>query len=477
MRMNSAIDQLSALKSGETSSAELVEIAIEQIQRVDGAINAVVVKDFSRARKMAKAADKDRKAGTDRPLLGLPLTVKEAFDVEGMPTTWGLPGKHVPAVTDAVVVERLRTAGAIILGKTNVATMLSDWQTANEVFGVTNNPWGNERTPGGSSGGSAAAVACGMVPLEFGSDLAGSLRIPAAFCGVFAHRPSHGIVPMRGFAPPMAPRIPISQPIDQSTLGPIARTAADLKLALDVIAGPDIPDSAAYRFSLPPARHSKLKDYRVLVLEEHPLVATAKDIRGVIDKLTKRLRSEGCHVGHNTSELPDMMDLTWTFSALLMSLMGADMSEDDYAAAAARADGKKGGMREHSLTMSHRDWVVLDRHRQTLAATWRDAFQRWDVVLCPVTPCTAFPHDGRPFEKRKLNVDGSKINYEKISFWTTLATPNGLPVTTIPIGLDREGLPIGLQVVGPRLEDYTSLEFADLLEHRLGYRYVAPPTH
>jgi amidase len=475
MPFQSATEQLEALRSGKVSSAELVESAIERIERVDERINAVVVRDFDRARNAARTADTDRKAGAQAPLLGLPLTVKEAFDVEGLPTSWGLPGIDAPAAADALLVERLRSAGAIILGKTNIATMLADWQTANPVFGVTNNPWDVERSPGGSSGGGAAAVACGLTALEFGSDLAGSLRIPAAFCGVFAHRPSHGMLPMRGFAPPMAPRTPIAQPVDQATVGPIARTAADLRLALDSVSGSDAPDSAAWRLWLRPARHLDLKDYRVLVLDEHPLVETSGDITAAVEELAKQLRNEGCSVEPGSREVPDMMDLTRTFSALLMSLMGVDMPEERYAAALASSRRKESDPREQSLTMSYRDWVLLDRHRLSLAACWAETFAGWDVVICPAAPCTAFPHQAQSFEQRKLDVDGSNINYEKISFWTALATPNGLPVTTIPVGIDRSGLPIGLQVIGPRLEDYTPVRFAELIESRLGYGFKAPP--
>ena len=206
MPFDSAAQQLRALQQHDVTSLDLVEAAIARIEEVDGKINAVVVRDFDRARQAALDADRERAAGGDRPLLGLPVTVKEAFDLEGTATTWGLPGSHVSASTDSALVERLRAAGAIILGKTNVAMMLADWQTTNPVFGLTRNPWDASRTPGGSSGGGAAAVATGMTALDFGSDLAGSLRIPAAFCGVWAHRPSHGLVPMRGFAPPMVPR-------------------------------------------------------------------------------------------------------------------------------------------------------------------------------------------------------------------------------------------------------------------------------
>jgi amidase len=352
--------------------------------------------------------------------------------------------------------------------------MLADWQSANEVYGVTRNPWDLERTPGGSSGGGAAAVASGMTALEFGSDLNGSLRIPAAFCGVFAHRPSYGAVPMRGFAPPMVPRGPVSQPIEQSTVGPIARSAADLKLALDLVAGADAPEKTAWRLTFPKPRHSQLRDFRVLVLDEHPLVPTSKEIAAAIEEVAKRLQAEGCKVGRKASEIPDMKDLNRTFSALLMSLMGVDMPETDYEAAAEHAEGSHGGQRDQSLTMSYRDWMLLDRHRLMLGAMWAKTFEHWDVVLCPATPVTAFIHDQRPIDERKIDIDGSKIAYEKMGFWTALGTPNGLPVTSAPIGLSDGGLPIGMQIIGPRLEDYTTIAFADLLERKLGYGFSAP---
>jgi amidase len=355
-----------------------------------------------------------------------------------------------------VVVERLRAAGAIILGKTNVPTMLSDWQTSNAVFGVTKNPWDITKTPGGSSGGSAAALASGMTALEFGSDLAGSLRIPAAFCGVFAHRPSHGLVPMRGFAPPMAPRTPIAQPVDQSVVGPLARSAADLCLALDVIAGPDVPDSTAYQLALPPPRHTALRDFRVLALDVHPMVPTSDSIRDALARLAGQLEREGCTVGRSAGEIPNMKDLTGTFSALLMSMLSADMPQ-----APANA-------------MSHREWIRLDRHRLELSAQWETTFQEWDIVVCPAAPTTVFPLDDRPFGQRIIEVNGSQVSYQTLPLWSALAAPCGLPVTTAPIGRDAAGLPIGVQIVGPRLEDRTPLAFAGLLESALGHRFVTP---
>jgi amidase len=474
MPFSTATQQIAALKSGKVSSLELVDAAIARIQECDGPINAVVVRDFDRARDAAKSADKDRALGNAKPLQGIPMTVKEAFDVAGLPTTWGVPGNDKPASSDAVLVERLRAAGAIILGKTNIATMLADWQSANEVYGVTSNPWDPGKTAGGSSGGGAAAVAAGMIAVEFGSDLAGSLRIPAAFCGVFAHRPSWGIVPMRGFAPPMAPRGSFAQPIDQSTVGPIARSAEDLRLALEAVAGPDAPDKTAWRLALPEARHSRLENFRVIVLDGHPLIPTDNEIRAAMEGVAQRLTDAGCRVGRQADQIPDMKDLARTFSALLMALMGIDTPEKEFDDAAARAAGEHGSQRDQSLTMRYRDWALLDRRRLLLCTQWAETFAQWDVVLCPAAPVTAFAHDQRPIENRKLDIDGSKIAYDKLGLWTALTAPNGLPVTTVPIGLSDAGLPIGMQVIGPRLEDYTPIAFADSLERQLGYGFKPP---
>jgi amidase len=446
---------LAALQSGAASAAELVDDAVARIERLDPPLNAVVVRDVDRARAAARLADEARARGETRPLLGVPLTVKEAIDVAGLPTTWGQPGASTPAAHDAVLVARLKAAGAIVLGKTNVATMLADWQTANPVYGVTSNPWDRTRTPGGSSGGAAAALAAGMTPLEFGSDLAGSLRIPASFCGVCAHRPSAGLVPTRGFAPPGAPRDDIAPPVDQAVLGPMARSAADLALALDVIAGPDADDAVAWRLQLPPPRATALRDFRVLVVDTHPLVPTAASIRGALDGLADELARAGCTVGRSDPELPDFREVTTLFTTLLSAFMGVDAPE--------------GGP-----STSHRDWVQADRRRYALAARWRRLFARWDVVLTPTAPTTAFPHDARPFDQRTLDVDGQAVPYRLLPLWTALPTPTGHPATTMPIGRDANGLPIGVQVIGPRLEDRTPIAFAGMVEALRG-EFGSPP--
>ena len=195
----SASDLIQALATRQISARELLDATITRIEALDPKINAVVVRDFDRAREAADAADAALGRGERRPLLGLPMTVKEQFNVAGLPTTWGYPRfRDWRPDVDALAVQRLKAAGAIIIGKTNVPVGLTDWQSYNEVYGTTNNPWDLRRTPGGSSGGAAAALAAGFVPLELGSDIGGSLRAPAHFCGVFSHKPSLDLIPQRG---------------------------------------------------------------------------------------------------------------------------------------------------------------------------------------------------------------------------------------------------------------------------------------
>ena len=267
-----------ALADRKISARELLDASISRIEALDPKINAVVVRDFDRARVAADAADAALARGERRPLLGLPMTVKEQLGVAGLPTTWGDPkAKDWKAEVDALAVQRLKAAGAVILGKTNVPIFLRDWQSYNEVYGTTNNPWDVSRSPGGSSGGGAAALAAGFVPLEFGSDIGGSLRAPAHFCGVFSHKPSLDLVPQRGAGPPRAPAIPVRG--DLAVIGPMARSAADLALALEVTAGPDeLSEGIGYKLALPPPRHEKLAEFRVLVIDKHPLCPTAASV-------------------------------------------------------------------------------------------------------------------------------------------------------------------------------------------------------
>ena len=472
-------DLVEALASRQVSSRELVDAAFARIEALDPKINAVVVRDFDRARTAADAADAALERGERQPLLGLPMTVKEQFNIAGLPTTWGFPKfKDWRPDADALAVQRLKAAGTIILGKTNVPLNLGDWQSYNEIYGTTNNPWDLTRSPGGSSGGGAAALAAGFVPLEFGSDIGGSLRAPAHFCGVFSHKPSLDLVPQRGALPPQTPAIPVRG--DLAVIGPMARSAADLALELAVVAGPDeLMEGIGYKVALPPPRHDKLADFRVLVIDEHPLCPTASSIRAALDGLAERLGKAGCTILRASPNLPDLALTSRVYRELLSAFFSADLPPDareriEAAAKALSPDEQSlaaSGLR--GATISHPEWIRQSRIRGGLRGRWQALFQEVDVVLCPPMPTTAFPHDHSPGFARKLEVDGAKIPYFDQSVWAGLATLNGLPATTMPIGHDDGGLPVGVQIIGGFLDDRTTIAFAGLLERE--FRGFTPP--
>jgi amidase len=472
---------VAALHEREVSAVELLDRSIARIEAYDGKLNAVVVRDFARARAAAAEADKALARGERRPLLGVPMTVKESHNVAGLPTTWGIPGtQYSQASDDSVAVSRLKAAGAVVLGKTNAPVMLADWQTYNPIYGVTNNPWDVARTPGGSSGGAAAALAAGYVSLELGSDLAGSLRVPADYCGVFALKPTHGLVPMRGFAPPGAPTLSVGVDVDLAVLGPMARSAGDLELALDVLAGPDDAEAVGYRLALPPPRHTDLQNFRVLVVDQHPLLPTANVVRSALGKVADNLRRVGSKVAQTSPLLPDLGHVGRTYVQLLMAFVGAYLPDDAYsqsqAAAAALSpdDASLSAANLRGTVMGHREWIRTDSIRTAVADQWRGLFRKWDVVLCPVMPTPAFPHDHSDMTARRIVVDGTEIPYMAQSMWPSVATLTGLPATAMPIGRSDDGLPIGMQIVGPYLEDRTTIAFAGLVEREFG-GFVPPP--
>ncbi len=469
------------LANRQISSRELVDSAIARIGAIDPKINAVVVRDFDRARAAADAADAALARGERRPLLGLPMSVKEQFNIAGLPTTWGHPKfKDWRPDADALAVQRLKAAGAIILGKTNVPVDLGDWQSYNEVYGTTNNPWDFGRSPGGSSGGAAAALAAGFVPLELGSDIGGSLRAPAHFCGVFSHKPTLDLVPLRGSGPPQTPAMPVR--VDLAVAGPMARSAADLALELQVLAGPDeLSDGIGYKLALPPPRHDQLADFRVLVIDEHPLCQTAASVSAALDGLADRLAKGGCTVLRKSSKMPDLARTTRNYVQQLAAFFSADLSPDERlrVEAAAQAlspdDLSITAARLRGLTMSHAAWIKTSRVRTGLRARWQALFQDVDVVLCPPMPTVAFPHDhSSPMMARELDIDGKKVPYGNQLAWAGIATSNGLPATTMPIAHTDGGLPIGVQIIGGYLEDRTTIAFAGLIEREFG-GFILPP--
>jgi amidase len=472
-----------ALLAKQVSALELTQDAISRIERHDASINAICVRDFSPALDAARAADQAIAKRVVRPLTGIPMTVKESYNVAGLPTTWGfIPQKDFIAQEDALAVARVKSAGAVILGKTNVPVALGDWQSYNDIYGTTNNPFNLGRTPGGSSGGSAAALAMGYGPLSLGSDIGGSLRAPAHFCGVYAHKPTLALVPSRGHTPPPLPALPVD--LDLAVVGPMSRSAGDLSDLLDVIAGPDeIADGRAYRLALPAARHTEIKAFRILVLDTHPLMPTATSIRAAIESLVEQLAKSGAKIARESVLLPDLVASSRLYMRLLMSFLSsgfplgvyegmkldaAKLKPDDMSLVAERLRG---------AVLSHRDWVNCDGLRPGLRAQWRAFFREYDAVICPIMPTPAYPHDHtKDHRARRIVVDNHEYPYMDQLVWPGVATCPGLPATSIPIGLSPEGLPIGVQIIGPWLEDRTPLKLAELIENAYG-GFVPPPAY
>ncbi|MBF6285695.1 amidase [Nocardia cyriacigeorgica] len=470
-----AVELAAALRAGDVTSVELTDEAIARIERDDETINAICVATFDRARADAHRADQARARGEDRPLLGIPVTVKESFNMAGLPTTWGMPqhANHIPA-EDAVQVTRLKDAGAVILGKTNVPVMLRDIQSFNDIYGTTSNPWDHSRTSGGSSGGSAAALAAGFGALSIGSDLAGSLRTPAHFCGIYAHKPTLGLVPTRGMVAPPAPALPVD--LDLAVAGPMARTARDLTLLLDVMAGPDpLTHGIAYDLALPPPRHQRLSDFRVLIIEDHPLIPTGSAVRAGVNRVAEALADENARVERHSPLLPDPAEAATIYMTLMMSNAAAGLPLDAYqqlhtkAAALDGNDHSLDAARLRGMVLSHRDWVAADHRRELHRQGWRRLFAEFDAVVCPITPTPAFPHnhDGG-LDNRRIDIDGTEYPYFDQLVWAGMATMPGLPATAIPTGRSPEGLPVGVQLIGPRFEDRTPLRLAELLEEKKG---------
>jgi len=342
-----------ALAERRLTAREACERAIARIESRDKALNAVVVRDFERARAQADAADAALARGERKPLLGVPMTVKESYDVAGLPTTWGLPPfrDFVPQA-DAVAVARLKAAGAVILGKTNVPPALADWQSTNPIYGRTVNPHDASRSPGGSSGGAAAALASGMVPLELGSDIGGSIRVPAAFCGVFGHKPTYGLVPARGHGFPGTDGAEVALAV----CGPLARTAADLELALGIVAGPDVDRADGWKLALP-APPSRLAGLRLLALDTHPSVRTQRVIAETVARIARAASENGAAVDRENPLLHDLAAAHEAYQRMLTPIV------------------TRGAPNPGSVISAH-DWMAAMDAQARLQRRWRALFER-----------------------------------------------------------------------------------------------------
>jgi amidase len=457
---------------------ELLDFYMARAERHNPALNAIVVWQVEQARERARAGDAALARGKRwGPLHGIPMTVKESFNVTGLPTTFGNPlWKDNVAHENAFLIDRLLQAGAIVFGKTNVPYMLADAQSYNDIYGTTNNPWDPTRSPGGSSGGEAAALAAGLSALGAGSDIAGSLRNPAHYSGVYGHKPTWGLISTRGHAPPG-----IMTPTDISVVGPMARSAEDLDLALRVLAAPDLLQRSAWRIELPSPRHRRLRDFRVAVWASSPLCRIDASVSELFDRAVDVILRAGAVV--DSVARPGVEDEAHhrLFMLLLRAATASRMRDEDFgrqqeiAATLTEDDMSDRAAVARGATVLHRTWGTGNEARTKLRYTWHEFFKHFDVLLTPVAATAAFLHNHNPNRnERTVIVNGEAVPYAEQLFFAGLASLSYLPATAAPIGLTREGLPAGLQIIGPEGGDLTTIEFARLLAAETG-GFVPPP--
>lgn len=486
LHYRSATDLVNDLKDGKLTSVEVTRAFLERIHHHNGSINAVVTLDEQAALdKAGKADELLARGGPTGPLHGLPLTVKDTWEVAGMTCTAGAPAlkDYIPG-HHADVVQRLEDAGAIILGKTNVPLYATDLQSYNRLFGVTNNPHNPAHTPGGSSGGAAAALAAGMTPLEVGSDLAGSIRTPAHFCGIFGHKPSRALVSFRGHIP--GPPGTQSRP-DLAEGGPLARSARDLELLLKVIAGPAEPERNSWQLAMAPATMSSLAQARVGLWLGDPLCPVDDELVSAYGQLGRNLEGQGALVAEARHTLLNLEHILPAYFNLLGSLLSTSMKPAQRRQMKWIARLEKWlhlfgpvtafiGEYGRGVNQPVYQWMAWNETREKMRAEITSLFDEFDVLLTPISPTTAIPHDhSQPIFKRRITVAGQPRAYMDQFCWIALATLLGLPATSVPIGRTEAGLPFGIQVIGAPGMDLTTIRFAELLEAAGFAGFMAPP--
>jgi len=470
----SQIHELSAtglaaeIRNRTVSSREALDHLLERVDRLDGPINSVVTLGIDRAREEADAADRALLGGADLgPLHGVPMSVKDSFATEGMRTTSGAPelSGHVPD-EDAWPVAAMRRGGAIVYGKTNLPIYAGDLQTYNEVFGVTNNPYDRTRTPGGSSGGSGAALAARFTPLEIGSDIGGSIRLPAHMSGVLGHKPSYGIVPAHGQIPGPPGSLTLA---DLAVAGPMARTIEDLRVGLDLMAGPNRWDGPAWRLELPPSRQTEIGEFRIATWfddESYPIVAVSKRL---LESAAAALADGGARLDPDARPAFTLDKAVDTFSTLLQAALsgGHRVEQLDEWAQLGGEDPIDDLRRRRSIR--HRQWLGANERRLQMRKRFEEFFEDWDVLLLPVMPTPAITHDHtEPQAARSAQLDGRDVPYLDLTAWMAPAGVCWLPATVVPIGMTEAGLPVGVQIVAPFLSDLTSLRLGEILVEFLG---------
>jgi len=475
----SALELAAKIRAREITSVELTQLYIDRIEKYDGDVNAVIIRTFDDALAKAELADRELNEGRKLgPLHGVPMTIKESYVIADTPSSWGIEDfRDNVSDADGLAVKRFRAAGAHFLGKTNVPTELADFQSYNPIYGTTGNPWDTSRTPGGSSGGSAAALAAGFSALEAGSDIGGSIRNPAHFCGVYGHKPTYGIIPMQGHE--LVAGIPEA---DLAVCGPLARSADDLRLALGIMAGPADREALGWQLKLPPTDFSNLKDLRVAVWPTDEIAPVCTEVADRVAMVGETLAKLGAKVSDAARPAFDVSRAHANYQTLLTSVMTGALSDKKVAKAQALVDTlepddmSSEAVNARATVLPHRAWIRATAKREKLRAAWRAFFEDWDILVCPQMATPAFPHDHRPFGQRTINVDDEEQPYFKQLFWAGMIVNAYLPSTVFPTGLSRGGLPIGVQAVSAPYRDYRTIAFAGLIAREIG-GFVAPPDY
>jgi amidase len=464
----SAIELAEAIARRDVSSREALAHLVARVERLDGPLNAVVTRDVDAAFVAADEADSATARGERvGPLHGVPMTVKDSFSTAGMRTTSGAPelAEHVPE-EDAAPVAAVRRAGAIVWGKTNLPIYAGDMQSYNEVFGTTCNPWDVERTPGGSSGGSAAALAARFTPLEIGSDIGGSIRLPCNMSGVAGHKPSFGIVPAHGQIP--GPPGTLTQ-ADIAVAGPMARTVADLELALDLMSGPDRWNHPAWRLELPPPRATELAQLRVASWFEDDACKLDPEMADALNGFLDRLEAAGCRVRREVTPGFDLTKAAGHFQALVTAAVSGGFRPAQLEQFALAEGDDPVAVTKRQSSMRHRQWLSHNEGRLQLRRRFETFFESHDILLLPLMPCVAIGHDhSEPIAARFVQTQLGLRPYWEINRWMAPAGACYLPATVIPVAVAPSGLPVGVQIVGPYLQDRTPLAFAAAAEAIVG---------
>jgi len=467
-----ATEAVRALRAGAISSRELVTHTFSRIRKYNPKVNAFITLAEEQAIARANEADEALAAGRAWGTLhGLPIVIKDAFETAGIRTTSGSKTleNYIPQ-GDAVAVGRLKAAGAIIIGKTNMPEFAGDVQSYNAIAGTTNNPWDARRTPGGSTGGGAAALAAGLGFLELGSDIGGSIRTPCSFCGVYGLKPTLNVVPTRGHIPP--PPGTARAIVDLNVTGPMARSAQDLSLELEVIGGPAPGDDRAYRWRLPAPRATRLKEYRIGFVLDDPFCPVTPEVKEVLGGAIDSLRRQGAQLEEGWPKDVAPQETFDVYIRLLSAFFAPQAVPSNIQLLRESVDKPWGYYARKWLEGTdalHKDWLGWSGLRLKARNAWEYYFSAHDAFLLPTDFVPAIPHDHElSFFERSLSTSQGSRSYGDVLRWICFATLTGNPAVVAPAGLTKQGLPVGLQIMGPYLEDATAISVAGLLADAVG---------